>query len=270
MTPWSVAALIADCGLPRSEARALLASVLGAARETLLAHPERAVDDADVAAFAVLAARRRSGEPLAYLLGEREFYGRRFAVNPSVLVPRPETELAVDVALTALADVQCPRIADLGTGSGCIAITLALERPDARVIATDTSIAALRVARRNARMHGATNVEFVQGSWFDPLSAEPCALIVSNPPYVALDDPHLADLTHEPAVALTGGSDGLDHLRTLAAGARRHLIPGGHLVLEHGYQQGADVRRLLAATGWSAIEPRADAAGHPRVTVARC
>jgi release factor glutamine methyltransferase len=265
------AELLAASSLPRIDARALLAHVLGVARETLVAHPELAIAADAAARFDALAVRRRTGEPLAYLTGQREFYGRSFIVTPDVLIPRPETELAVETALRAVAACAAPALADLGTGSGCVALTLALERPDAQIIATDVSPATLDVARRNATELGVGNVRFAKGSWFEALSGlGPFDLIVSNPPYVALDDPHLADLRHEPEAALTAGRDGLDCLRTIIDGAAAFLRPGGALVVEHGCQQDADVRAIFLRGQWSGLATFADLADQPRVTMAHC
>lgn len=269
----TVAALLAGSGLALPEARALLAQRLQVARERLVAHPETIVAAADADAFVALARRRAQGEPLAYLLGEKEFYGRAFAVTPDVLVPRPETELLVDLALErmrALVDesrkLDGPRVLDLGTGSGCIAVTLALECPAAQVTATDASAGALAVARRNAERLGAA-VAFRSGDWYDALPADAeFDLIVSNPPYVAAGDPHLHDLRFEPSQALTDGRDGLTCLRAITAGAGRRLAPRGWLLVEHGYDQAAAVGALFARSGLDA-ETRADGAGHPRVTL---
>jgi release factor glutamine methyltransferase len=261
--------LLRSADLPRAEARALLASVLRVARERLIAFPETEVPLPAQAVYETLAARRREGEPLAYLLGEKEFYGRRFAVTPDVLVPRPETETLVEVALECLSKVTAPRVLELGTGSGCIAITLQLQRPDARVVATDVSAPALAMARANARDLGAP-VTFQAGDWYaavDP--AEMFDLIVSNPPYVAAADPHLDALSYEPAVALTDRHDGLQCLSTLIAGARSHLRTGACLALEHGYDQSQAVARLLLESGFQEVSMRRDAGGQPRVSLGR-
>lgn len=264
----TVAELLAASGLPALEARALLARELGVPRERLLAHPEDAVDPDSAGSFDALIRRRRAGEPLAYLLGGKEFYGRWFAVTPAVLVPRPETELLVEVALRQLAGTERPRILELGTGSGCIAITLALERRDAQVVAIDCSREALAVARANAAALGAA-LSFVQGNWFDPLSERSLFdLIVSNPPYVAADDPHLAALGHEPAQALVSGADGLADLRAIIAGGRTHLDADGMLAVEHGYDQADAVRALLGANDWCGIRTHRDAGAQERVTAA--
>lgn len=261
--------LLRSADLPRTEARALLASALRVTRERLIAFPETEVSPTALAAFEALAARRREGEPLAYLLGEKEFYGRRFAVTPDVLVPRPDTESLVEVALECLSNVMAPRVLELGTGSGCIAVTLQLERPDARVVATDVSAVALAVARTNAQDLKAP-VTFRKGDWYGAVdSAEPFDLIVSNPPYVAAADPHLDALKHEPAMALSDGHDGLQCLSTLIAGARAHLYASAWLVLEHGFDQSLAVARLLREAGFREVSVRCDAGGQPRVSYGR-
>lgn len=263
------AELLATGAVPRAEARALLAHVLAEPREHLIAHPERPVDPPAAIRFHALVARRAAGEPLAYLLGQREFYGRSFAVTTAVLIPRPETELLVDVALECIAGVSAPRVLELGTGSGCIGITLALQRPDANMLATDRSAAALAVARSNAASFGA-RVELVQADWFTGLDRlPPFDLIVSNPPYVAANDPHLDALAFEPSDALTDHGDGLSCLRALAAAAPRHLVPGGWIALEHGYDQASAVRGLLTSAMLRKVDSRRDAAGIERVSRAQ-
>ncbi|MGZ8994512.1 MAG: peptide chain release factor N(5)-glutamine methyltransferase [Burkholderiaceae bacterium] len=253
--------------LPVPEARALLAHQLGVARETLIARPEQRVAPADADGFAQLAERRRRGEPLAYLLGEKDFYGRRFAVSSAVLVPRPETELLVETALSLDLN-DGAQVADLGTGSGCIAITLALERPGWRVTATDASQQAIGVARSNAEKWLASNVTFRHGTWFNAAPGRRFDLIVSNPPYVAAGDPHLDALRFEPTLALVSENNGLACLQTIIDGALSHLVRGGFLVLEHGHEQAHAVRAMLAA-GWSDVRTRTDLAGNDRVTLAR-
>jgi len=260
------AVLLAASGLPRGEVRALLAHALDVRRERLIAHPETAVPAAAAATFRALAQRRAAGEPLPYLLGTQEFYGRPFAVNADVLIPRPDTETLIDVALACLASHPAPRVLELGTGSGCIAITLQCERSRACVVATDVSEPALAVARGNAQRLGAT-VEFRHGDWWAAVPAtERYDLVVSNPPYVAAGDPHLADLGHEPSLALTDGDDGLRCLAAIAQIAPTRLVPGGWLVLEHGYDQGPAVAALLASAGLLDVSTASDAAGRPRVT----
>ena len=260
--------LLIACTLPALEARALLAHQLGVARETLIARPEQRVTPADADGFAQLAERRRRGEPLAYLLGEKEFYGRLFGVSPAVLIPRPETELLVETALAYAANDNV-HVLDLGTGSGCIAITLGLERNSWRVIATDVSPQALAVARDNAHKCQASNVTFRLGIWFSAVPAQRFDLIVSNPPYVAADDPHLESLRYEPTVALAADRNGLASLQAIIEGAPVHLMPRGLLVLEHGHDQAKAVREMLMTRDWCDVETRTDLAGLDRVTLAR-
>jgi release factor glutamine methyltransferase len=266
-----VAALAAArAKLPASEARLLLGHVLDRATAWLLAHDDELLDEAALLGFAALVARRAGGEPVAYLLGRREFYGREFAVSPAVLIPRPETELLVDIALEIVGAGGTAKILDLGTGSGCIAVTLALELPQAQVTALDASAVALDVARRNAERHGA-NLRLLQSDWFSALADERFDLIVSNPPYIAAADPHIAagDLRHEPTTALASGADGLDAIRAIVAAAPAHLAAGGQLWLEHGYDQAQAVRDLLAKAGFAAIEQHRDLAGIVRVSGGR-
>jgi len=259
----TVGQLLASSSLPRTEARLLLASVLGVPIESLVARPEQAVGDAASAHFAALATRRSLGEPVAYLLGEKEFHGRRFTVSPAVLVPRPETELLVELALARLRSRSAPRVLDLGTGSGCIAVTLALECPQADVVAVDRSADALAVAQANARRLGAT-VEFAQGDWYHAVDGR-FDLVVANPPYVAAADPHLRELRHEPQHALVAGADGLADLRRIVTGAPARLTSGGSLAVEHGHDQAASLRELLAQAGFVDVETHRDLAGIERV-----
>jgi len=258
-----------------AEAQRLLAAVLGRTRGWLLAH-----DQHDLAAdarprYADWIARRARGEPLAYITGEREFWSLPLRVTADVLVPRPETELLVERALALLPDAPPGgppvRIADLGTGSGAIALALAHERPQWQVTATDRSAAALEVARGNARQLGLANLRFLQGEWLAPLAGERLDLLVSNPPYIAADDPALDDpaLRHEPIGALRSGDGGLADLRALIVAAPGHLRPGGWLLLEHGATQGEAVCALFASQGWTRVRCHADLAGKPRVSEAR-
>lgn len=261
------ATLRLDTREARLEARVLAAFAWKVTPAWLLAHDTDVLPAEQAAAFDALLARRLSGEPVAYLTGVREFFGRPFVVTPDVLIPRPETELLVELALARIAPDQPARILDLGTGSGCIAVTLSLERPHAHVTAVDRSPAALAVAQRNAELLDA-RVEFLTGDWFEGLARRRFDLIVSNPPYVAANDPHLArgDVRFEPAAALAAGFDGLDDLRRLVAAAPAHLPPGGALLLEHGYDQADAVRRLLDAHGYSEVQSWSDLAGIPRVS----
>lgn len=268
MTP-SVGQLLAEAGLPLAEARTLLAQSLGVSRERLIAFPETGVSPAAAQAFGALTGRRRDGEPMAYLRGVQEFYGREFRVTPDVLVPRPDTETLIERALGCLRGLTGPRVLDLGCGSGCIAVTLKLERPDASVTATDLSAAALAVAAGNAAALGAS-IDFRQGDWYAALGTDDAFdLIASNPPYIAAGDPHLPGLRYEPALALTDGANGLHHLTQLIDGACRHLRNGGWLLLEHGFDQGDAVAARLLSVGFRDVAAVRDTGGHRRVACAR-
>jgi release factor glutamine methyltransferase len=251
---------------PRLDAELLLAHVMGVSRAWLVAHAD---DPAAAGPFESLVARRVSGEPLAYILGFRDFWKLSLIVTPAVLVPRPETELLVELALR---HPPAPaRLLDLGTGSGAIALALASERPNWAVTATDVSPEALAVARANAVELDLTRVELLQGSWYEPVAGRGFDLIVSNPPYVGQDDPELAHPTlgHEPQSALTPGRDGMAALRAIIEGAPRHLARNGWLLLEHGYRQAEKVARELVARGFGHVRSHRDLAGHERVTEAR-
>jgi len=251
-------------GAARLDAQLLLAWVLARSRAQLLADAQAPAAEAQAAAYRRLLARRATGEPLAYLIGRREFWSLELAVTPAVLIPRPETEILVERAL-ALGPAAA-RVADLGTGSGAIALAIARERPAWRVVATDISAPALAVARANAAALGLREVEFLEGSWFEPLGGGRFELIVSNPPYVAAGDPALEALGFEPALALTPGADGLAALRLLARGAAAHLARGGWLLLEHGATQGEALRRELVAAGFTHVRSHRDLAAHERMT----
>lgn len=254
----------------RRDAQVLLGHVLGVSRAWLVAHDRDAVDDSTADAFRHLVLRRREGEPVAYLLGKREFHGLDFRVTPDVLIPRPETETLVDAALEELDATPGRKVLDLGTGSGCVAVSIAHERPTAQVTAVDLSADALDVARRNAAALG-QQVEFLQGRWFAPLARRRFDLIVSNPPYVAAGDPHLdqGDLRFEPEGALISGADGLNDIRVIVASAGAHLLPAGWLVFEHGYDQAESCRDLLLKAGFGDLRSWADLAGMPRVAGGR-
>ena len=266
------AALAAARGrIPASEARLFLREILGVSAARIAAYPEDALTPAQAERFADLLARRAAGEPVAYLLGVREFYGRDFKVGPAVLIPRPETELIVDLVRERVPAGAAPAILDLGTGSGALAVTLALELPAASVTAVDFSAAALGVARANAKALGA-RVRFVESDWFAALDAgERFGVIVSNPPYVADGDPHLAegDVRFEPASALASGPAGLDDIVRIVAAAPAFLTHGGWLLLEHGYDQAAAVRELLLAGGFVEVASARDLAGIERITLGR-
>jgi release factor glutamine methyltransferase len=248
------------------DAELLLAHALGCSRAALAAHPEQALTAQQLRALDALAGRRIAGEPIAYLTGRREFWSLDLEVTPEVLVPRPESELLVELALAALASTRHPDVLDLGTGSGAIALAIASERPDASVTAVDRSGAALAVAARNAIRLGIGNVRFLQGSWFDPVATARFHAIVANPPYVARDDPRLTALAHEPRTALAAGPRGLDAIAAICAEADAHLREGGVVIVEHGASQGAAVRALLSGGGLAGAETHSDLAGLPRAT----
>jgi release factor glutamine methyltransferase len=257
-------------GLDRLDAQLLLLHVLGrhdGDRAWLLAHDEHVLGQAESAALQALAQRRAAGEPLAYLTGHKEFHGLDLLVDARVLVPRPDTETLVEWTLELLRDVPQAQVIDLGTGSGAIALALQHSRPDWVITAVDASAAALEVARANAQ-HLKLDLLFVQGSWLQRLSGRFHA-VVSNPPYIAAHDAHLAALVHEPAQALSSGVDGLDDIRQIIAQAPSHLLPGGWLLLEHGYNQAQAVRALLGKAGLDDPQSRRDLSGIERCSGAR-
>lgn len=254
----------------RIEARALAVHAWGVATAWLIAHDTDVPSPAQAAAFHALLEQRLAGRPVAYLTGAREFYGRPFAVGPDVLIPRPETELLVDQALLHLPPGQPLRVLDLGTGSGCVAVTIALERPHATVTAVDRSPAALALAEHNARALGA-RIRFLQGDWFAAVAGERFDLIVGNPPYIAAADPHLGrgDVRFEPLTALASGDDGFADLRRIIRDTPAHLAAGGWLWLEHGFEQADGARNLLREAGFQGVETRPDGAGLPRISGGR-
>ncbi|MFC4929374.1 peptide chain release factor N(5)-glutamine methyltransferase [Massilia sp. GCM10023247] len=264
----TVGALQAGLPLDPLENRILLCHVLGLTRVGLITGAERRLSEQEAAQLSALVARRLQGEPIAYIVGQREFFGLPFQVGPDVLIPRPDTELIVELALERLAPGG--RLLDMGTGSGAIAVALAHTRPDAHVTALDVSEAALAVARANAAANGA-QVRFLRSDWFAALGDDSFDLIVSNPPYIAAGDAHLAqgDLRFEPAGALTDHADGLAALRIIVGGAAAHLEAGGRLLLEHGYDQAEAVRTLLSAAGYTEVQSWRDLAGIERVSGGR-
>ncbi|MBI5335739.1 MAG: peptide chain release factor N(5)-glutamine methyltransferase [Burkholderiales bacterium] len=270
--PATVASLLAcarEQGLDRLDAQLLVAHALHRPRVWLIAHDTDVLPPDDAERAWQLLARRAAGEPVAYLLGEKEFHGLMLRVTPDVLIPRPDTETLVEWALDCLRSLPPgAAVADLGTGSGAIALAIKQARPDAVVCAVDASPAALAVARDNGSRL-ALDVEWLAGSWWTPLAGRRFDLIASNPPYIAEGDAHLSALAHEPLQALTAGPDGLADLRQLIAGATAHLRPGGWLLLEHGWDQAEAVRALLQAAGWADVATRHDLAGQPRCTGGR-
>ncbi|HYE71333.1 MAG TPA: peptide chain release factor N(5)-glutamine methyltransferase [Aquabacterium sp.] len=252
-------------GLDPLDAQLLLAHQLGRDRAWLLAHDGDPLAADVLARFDAEAKRRADGVPLAYLTGRREFHGLELQVDPAVLDPRPDTETLVDWALELLPStgVERPAVVDLGTGSGAVALAIAHRCPGAHVTATDLSAAALETARANARRLGLA-VSFASGSWWSAVPGSRFALAVSNPPYIAADDPHLPALRHEPLMALTPGGDGLDAIRAIVAGAPGHLLAGAWLLLEHGWDQADAVQALLREAGFRDLQSRRDLAGHAR------
>ena len=255
-------------GLDRLDAQLIVATQIGRARSWLIANDDAALEPAQAAAIELWFARRAAGEPFAYLTGEKEFHGLTLHVDPHVLVPRPDTEVLVDWAIELLAGAAAPLVVDLGTGSGAIALAVKHACPHANVLATDASAQALAIARTNAARL-ALDVSFAAGSWWAAATNRQFDLVLSNPPYIAGGDPHLAALQHEPTLALTPGGDGLDALREIVRGAPQHLSPGAWLLLEHGYDQADAVQAMLRAQGFSVIATRHDLGGQPRCTGGR-
>ena len=262
---------LARLQLPPQEASYVVSAALGVDRATLITHPERPVSEADWARLLNWVERRARGEPLAYLTGRKEFWDFELTVNPAVLVPRPETEILVAAALERIPIEAEWTLADLGTGSGAIAIALARERPGCQVIAIDRCPAALAVAENNRERLEVANLELRLGDWFQPLAGERCHVVCANPPYVAPDDPHLGrdSLPFEPREALVAADSGLAQLRHLIHHAPAHLHPGGWLLLEHGAEQGPAVRELFQQHGYEAIATLPDLAGIERVSLGR-
>jgi len=265
----------ARAAIGSTDARVLLRHVLATSNEFLATHPEQALTVEQTTAFQALVARRELGEPVAYLISVREFYGLEFLVTPDVLIPRPETELLVDLALQRI-PVDYPRhVLDLGVGSGAIAIGVAANRPLAKITATDISATALQVAQQNAErlipFENRANIAFIKSDWYSNLGDTLFDVILTNPPYVAENDPHMqqGDLRFEPANALTPGGDGLDAFRAIIGQAPIHLHSNGWLLCEHGYDQAKAVRALLVAAGFQSVVSHKDLSGIPRTTIGR-
>ncbi len=256
--------------LPKSmidaDLQILLCYVLQKPRSFLLTHPDYVLSTQEQHDFNELKTRYEQGEPLAYLLGSQCFWKHEFKVSPAVLIPRPDTELLLELALDQAP--QGARVLELGTGSGCVAVSFALERPDAQVTAIDLSPVALEIAKENARVLGAS-VHFMQSNWFEQLAGQRFDLILSNPPYIEEGDAHLSALSFEPQLALVSGKSGLNALEWIVKTARNFLHPAGILAVEHGYNQRASVQALFEAAGYQTVETRQDLQGHPRVTWGR-
>jgi release factor glutamine methyltransferase len=264
----TIARAQANMPIDRVDARALLRHACGVDDAYLIAHADDRLSDEQSAAFAALVARRAAGEPVAYIVGRREFFSLDFKVTPAVLIPRPETELLVEFALEHIEDGPAASVLDLGTGSGCIAIAVAKHLPRAKVVAADSSAAALAVARENAARHAIPNLELIESNWVSKLGGQRFDLIVANPPYVAAGDPHLSegDLPAEPPAALVAGDDGLDCIRAIVQAAPRHLNRNGWLAIEHGYDQAQRCRDLLVAAGFNEVFSREDLASVERIS----
>lgn len=254
---------------PRLDAEVLLCHLLQKDRAYLLAWPEKELDTETLEEYQQLVQRRLHGEPIAYITGQKEFWSLSFQVNRDTLIPRPETEHLVEYILEHYPAGQALRLADLGTGSGAIALALASERPQWKIEATDSSAPALEVAQSNARQLNINSVSFHQGSWFEPLANQQFEIIVSNPPYIAEDDEHLTrgDVRFEPASALSSGPDGLDDIRQIADQARQHLGPGGLLIIEHGYDQQQKILQIFTSLGYTRPLQLEDMAKKPRITL---
>jgi release factor glutamine methyltransferase len=274
-SPASVKALLnyaTAAGLPALEARMLLMHCTGLNRTALITQDNFVPSLAIQKLFLEFVLRRVSGEPMAYLVGEREFFGRVFTVTPAVLIPRPDTETLVEWVLDVLRDQRAPHVLEMGTGSGIIALSVALERPDANVLASDVSAEAIAVAERNAANLDAHNVQFIQSDWYKKIEhGQQFHLIASNPPYIAANDAHLqsGDLRYEPTSALTDHACGLSALRAIVSGAPAHLMCGGWLLLEHGYDQSDAVCQLLESAGFTDVTSRRDLGGHTRCSGGR-
>ncbi len=254
---------------PLLDAEILLSHLLKKNRSYLLTWPEKSVSPSIQNEFYQLLARRQNKEPVAYLIGRWSFWDLDLMVTPDTLIPRPETELLVETALKFLAANPAPKILDLGTGSGAIALAIASECPAAKVLATDQSKAALNIAQQNAKDLNLSNIGFKQGCWFKAVTGLRFDIIISNPPYIAEDDPHLNALKHEPHSALSSGKQGLDDIVHLVQHAAKYLLPKGLFIFEHGFDQGAASRNLLTAAGFKNVTTLHDYAGHERISYGR-
>lgn len=265
----AVCLLKTTCDTPILDAEVLLLRVLDKDRAYLRAWPDKELSEGQLSAYRTLVSQRQSGQPVAYLIGFREFWSRDFMVTPDVLIPRPETELLIELSLSVLPSEKKRTIIDLGTGSGIIAVTLGKERPNAKIVATDISPAALQVAINNARRLNATHIQFYLSNWFENIADGKFDLIVSNPPYIAENDGHLhiGDLRFEPKTALAAAQQGLNDIRIISETAISRLEPEGYLIIEHGYNQKEEINNLFHSLGYRNIQSHTDLSGQPRVTL---
>lgn len=254
---------------PALDAEVLLCFVLNKPRSYLRAWCDNEVMEAQLAAFMALVEQRQHGVPIAYITGKREFWSREFVTTSDVLIPRPDTELLIELCLSRIAKQPALSFIDLGTGSGVIAITLAAEQPNAQVVAVDASLAALKVAQHNAELHQLTNIVFYHSDWFANVPPQLFDLVISNPPYIAKDDVHLqqGDVRFEPRSALVAKDEGLSDIRHIASEARNYLVPAGYLLVEHGYNQGVQVQTIFNQLNYQAVQTYQDLSGQDRVTV---
>ena len=258
----------ASATIERYEIELLLAKALNQPRVYLYAHPEQGLTSTELELFNTLLRRREQGEPEVYILGETEFYSLKFYISAGVLIPRPETELLVDLVLEKF-KLQKLSVLELGTGSGVIAVTLAKNRPDWSVAATDISETALEVARKNADFHGVHTINFIKSHWYEKLDLAKVDLIISNPPYIPEKDPHLRELSFEPSLALVSGKEGMDDIRTIISGAKAYLKSGGWILLEHGYDQAEQVQNCFLENHFTEVKTEKDLSGLPRMTIAK-
>jgi len=258
----------ASATIERVDIELLLAKALNQPRVYLYTHPEQSLASTELELFNKLLRRREQGEPVVYILGETEFYSLKFYISPGVLIPRPETELLVELVLEKF-KLQKLSVLELGTGSGVIAVTLAKNRPDWTITATDISETALEVARKNADFNGIHNINFIKSHWYENLDQTRVELIISNPPYIPEEDPHLRDLSFEPQLALVSGKEGMDDIRAIISGAKAYLKPDGWILLEHGYDQADQVQSCFLENHYTEVKTEKDLSGLSRMTIAK-
>lgn len=261
--------LAASSDSPELDAEILLCLILEKNRSYLRSWPKKQLHAQQRLQFKTFLKQRQQGTPIAYITGQREFWSREFKVNPDVLIPRPDTELLIELSLPLIPKDKSCKLIDLGTGSGVIAVTLAAERPYAQIIATDISTPALKIAKQNADRHHCRNIRFAQSAWFSEIGDTDFDFVISNPPYIAADDPHLhqGDLRFEPQTALVSDDNGLKDISLIAESACKHLKEGGFLLIEHGYKQQPQVQAIFESFDYANIQIHTDLGGNPRVTI---